>query len=53
VRWGTQQLASSPARTDLHTGEGGTEPLEVPRSSLRTLLVARAQPTYPSTRAET
>ncbi|ELR21628.1 HemK family modification methylase [Acanthamoeba castellanii str. Neff] len=28
VRWGTQQIASSPARTDLHTGEGGTEPLE-------------------------
>lgn len=27
MRWGTQQLASSPARTDLHTGEG-TEPLE-------------------------
>ncbi len=34
MRWGTQQLASSPARTDLRTGEGGTERLEVLRSLL-------------------
>jgi hypothetical protein len=45
VRWGTQQLASSPARTDLCTGEGGTERLEVLQSSP---LVVRANPLIPA-----